>query len=165
MTQLAYSRVTNTVSSTKQLASTLAAYVSPGDVIMLTGNLGAGKTHFVKGLAEGLGINIDITSPTFSIYTPYQSGRIPLLHFDLYRLDSPEQLEDIDFYGAVEDFGVSCIEWGEKFPNEMPQNYLEIVIDVIDAESREITAIARGRESRNLLQVWAKDTKSHLARV
>ena len=165
MTQLAYSRVTNTVSSTKQLASTLAAYVSPGDVIMLTGNLGAGKTHFVKGLAEGLGINIDITSPTFSIYTPYQSGRIPLLHFDLYRLDSPEQLEDIDFYGAVEDFGVSCIEWGEKCPNEMPQNYLEIVIDVIDAESREITAIARGRESRNLLQVWAKDTKSHLARV
>ena len=165
MTQLAYSRVTNTVASTKQLASTLAAYVSPGDVIMLSGNLGAGKTHFVKGLAEGLGVNIDITSPTFSIYTPYQSGRIPLLHFDLYRLDHPEQLEDIDFYDAVEDYGVSCIEWGEKFPSEMPSNHLEIIIEVINDETREITAVAHGRESRNLLQVWAKDTKSHLAKI
>ena len=88
---LTYTRKTTTVEATRQLASTLAPYLQPGDVILLSGDLGAGKTHFVQGLAEALDIHAPITSPTFNILLAYEAGRLPLYHMDLYRLEDESQ--------------------------------------------------------------------------
>ena len=104
------------VEDTKRMAETLAAFVQAGDCIELSGDLGAGKTQFVQGLAAGLGISAQVISPTFNILLTYPGGRVPLFHFDLYRLDDALELEGIGFYDVLEDEGVVCIEWGDKFP-------------------------------------------------
>ncbi|MBQ2681090.1 MAG: tRNA (adenosine(37)-N6)-threonylcarbamoyltransferase complex ATPase subunit type 1 TsaE, partial [Eggerthellaceae bacterium] len=85
----------SSVEETKSLAGKLAAVLQPGDVILLSGDLGAGKTQFTQGLAAGLGASEAVISPTFNIVLTYGSGRLPLHHFDLYRLEASEQLEDI----------------------------------------------------------------------
>ena len=121
---------TRSVEETKQLASCLAQYVKPGDVILLKGDLGAGKTQFSQGLAEGLGIMDAVISPTFNILLEYHTGRVPLYHFDLYRLNDEEELEDIAFYETLESGGVSVIEWWDKFPDCMPEEYLSVEISV-----------------------------------
>lgn len=97
-----------------------AAQVRAGDVLALTGELGAGKTHFVKGLADGLGANVDVTSPTFTLIHEYPSGRLPLFHFDLYRLESEDELLRIGFDDYLDARGVLAIEWADKFPELMP---------------------------------------------
>ena len=93
---------------------------APGDVVVLSGDLGAGKTQLTKGLAAGLGVAEPVTSPTFNILLVHE-GRIPLYHFDLYRLESAEQLEDLDYWGTLEADGVSVVEWGDRFPEAMPE--------------------------------------------
>ena len=92
---LTYKRVTTTPLATKQLAATLAAHLRPNDVVVLIGDLGAGKTQFVQGIADGLGVKDQVTSPTFNIQVTYDGGRLPLHHFDLYRLEQEEELDDI----------------------------------------------------------------------
>lgn len=162
---LTYMRKTTTPEATKQLASTLAPYLHEGDVILLEGDLGAGKTQFVQGIAEGLGIRAAVTSPTFNILLQYEGGRIPLYHFDLYRLDDSDELEDIDFYGTVEGDGVSFIEWGSKFPEAMPFGFLQINITVDEEGVRTIKAHALGVRARSILKVWSSDSKSRLMKV
>ena len=104
--------------------SKLAPLLQPGDLISLTGDLGAGKTVFTKGLAKGLGVKENITSPTFIIISEY-AGRLPFYHFDVYRLHSDE-LTDLGyedyFYGA----GVTVVEWGDKIQDKLPTDYLSI---------------------------------------
>ena len=162
---LTYMRKTATPEATKQLASTLAPYLHEGDVILLEGDLGAGKTQFVQGIAEGLGIRASVTSPTFNILLQYDGGRLPLYHFDLYRLDDASELEDIDFYGTVEGDGVSFIEWGSKFPEAMPFGFLEIKIGIDEDGVRAVKAHAFGTRARSMLKVWASDSKSRLMKV
>lgn len=159
---LTYIRKCTSPEATKQLAATLAPYLRAGDAVVLSGDLGAGKTQFVQGVAGGLGIRDQITSPTFTVMLTYPSGSLPLYHFDLYRLDSFDEIEDTGFYETVDGDGVSFIEWGEKFPEALPYTYLEIDIRVDDQENRIVEAHAYGDRARRLLFVWAKDSKSRL---
>ena len=109
---------TSSVEETQACAAALAGVLDAGAVVTLDGDLGAGKTHFTQGLAAALGVAQAVTSPTFNLVVEYTDGRLPLYHFDLYRLDSPYQLEDLAFYEYVEGDGVSCIEWASKFPKK-----------------------------------------------
>lgn len=153
---------TESASETKQVAAALAMVVGPGDVITLDGDLGAGKTQFTQGIAEELDIEGPVTSPTFNLVITYDDGCLPLHHFDLYRLESSEELEDIDFYGIVEGDGVSCIEWASKFPDDMPEDRLEVYLEVVpistDGNSRHVKARAFGSASQ-LLDFWQQALK------
>lgn len=161
---LTYSRKVASVDAMKQLAATLAPYVHPGDAVVLSGDLGAGKTQFVQGVAAALGVRDAVCSPTFNILLTYPEGRVPLYHFDLYRLDGGEQLDDIGFYETVDGDGVSFIEWGDKFLQEMPYNYLDVRIAVNADGSRTVRIHAIGDRARQLLYVWANDSKSRLVK-
>lgn len=162
---LTYMRKTASPEATKQLAATLAAYVRAGDVIVLDGDLGAGKTQFVQGVAAALGVRDQVTSPTFNILLTYPGTSLPVYHFDLYRLEHADELGDIGFYETIDADGVSFLEWGEKFPEALPYSYLRIWIEVGEDGSRIIRAHSFGERSRQLLFLWAKDSKSRLMKV
>ena len=144
---------TQSAQDTKNVAAALAMVVGPGDVITLDGDLGAGKTQFTQGIAEELDIEGPVTSPTFNLVISYDDGCMPLYHFDLYRLEDPAELEDIDFYGIVEGDGVSCIEWASKFRDDMPEDRLEVFLEVTGEHSRTINARALGSAGQ-LLDFW-----------
>jgi tRNA threonylcarbamoyladenosine biosynthesis protein TsaE len=124
-----------------------------GDVVALAGGLGAGKTALVQGLASGLEVTGHVPSPTFNILLVHP-GTLPLNHFDLYRLERPEQLVDIDFWETLESGGVSAIEWADRFPGELPGDRLDIVIDVVGETTRSLRPIGTGSRSRALAGRW-----------
>ena len=105
--------LSNSAQETEALGEQLAAVLRPGDVVAYTGDLGAGKTAFTRGLARGLGVPDRVTSPTFTIVNEYEGGRLPLFHFDLYRMESPEELFDIGWEDYLARGGVCAVEWSE----------------------------------------------------
>lgn len=121
---------------TRRVAAELARGLGDGDVVLLDGDLGAGKTQFAQGVAEGLGVTEPVTSPTFNIMFEYTSGRVPLYHFDLYRLDDASQLEDVDFYGVTDSStpGVALVEWAPMFPDEMPEDAVHVRISRVPGD-------------------------------
>ena len=141
------------VEETQRIAAALAKVV-PGTVIALEGDLGAGKTHFTQGLARGLGVGEAVTSPTFNVMSVYDQGRLPLYHFDLYRLEDALELEDIAFYDYVEADGVSCIEWAAKFPEEIPAQALWISITTREDNVRSIEMRTASGETQVLIDAW-----------
>lgn len=116
-----------------------------GMVLCLTGDLGAGKTLFTKGVAAGLGVKADVTSPSFTLMNLYD-GRLPVAHFDLYRLDDGGDLDEIGFYEyADEPVGVAIIEWADKFPEALPPHHLLVVLSPgKNLEERRLAFTARG---------------------
>ena len=106
--------ITKSLEQTELLGKKLAAFLRPGDVIAYYGDLGAGKTAFTRGLAAGLGIQECVTSPTYTIVNEYLSGRMPLFHFDMYRLSSSEELFDIGWEDYLARGGVCAVEWSEN---------------------------------------------------
>lgn len=154
MVEAARTIESGSVEETQRIAAVLARLVSPGAIIALDGDLGAGKTHFVQGFAAGLGVNSAVTSPTFNVMCEYPEGRMPLYHFDLYRLEDPLELEDIAFYDLVEADGVSCIEWARKFADEIPSSALWVSIETNADGSRSIRASASEAQSDALMDEW-----------
>jgi tRNA threonylcarbamoyladenosine biosynthesis protein TsaE len=102
------------------LGQSEAAQLRRGDVLALCGNLGAGKTHFVKGLADALGTNTAVTSPTFTLIHEYLGGRLPLYHFDFYRLEDEDEALKIGLDEYLDGDGICVIEWADKFPGLLP---------------------------------------------
>ncbi|MCM3511748.1 MAG: tRNA threonylcarbamoyladenosine biosynthesis protein TsaE [Carnobacterium sp.] len=138
---------------TKTVAADLAKWLEPGDVILLEGNLGAGKTTFTKGLAEGLGIKRVIKSPTYTIIREYLDGRLPLYHMDVYRLEETGGM-DLGLEEYFEGDGVSIIEWATFIPEDLPQEYLQIKLMPVGEElmERELTFYPIGKRYEELMQ-------------
>lgn len=114
---------------TGKIGEQFAKEAEPGTVIALLGDLGVGKTVFTKGFAEGLGITEDVVSPTFTILETYDSGRLPLYHFDVYRIGDPEEMEEIGFDDCVYGNGVSLIEWAGLIEEIMPKGTFVVTIE------------------------------------
>lgn len=131
------------VDDTIEFAADFAKNLVGGETILLDGDLGAGKTHFVKGLAQGLGIEDVITSPTFALHNSYQ-GRLTLNHFDFYRVDDPAEAEMLgltEFFGAAG--GVCAIEWSQNVAPLLPSNCICVNIARIGENERKITITAK----------------------
>ncbi len=145
--------------ATRRAGALLGRLTQPGDVVALSGDLGAGKTVLVQGLAEGLGVVGHVPSPTFNILLVHQ-GSPPLYHFDLYRLDRPEELVDIGFWETLESDGVSAIEWADRFPGELPADRLDVRIETIDDDTRALRAEGTGPRSQALAERWLEAWRS-----
>jgi tRNA threonylcarbamoyladenosine biosynthesis protein TsaE len=145
--------LTRDARETRLAGALLGDLVEAGDVVALVGGLGAGKTALVQGLAEGLGVVGHVPSPTFNILLVHP-GRLSLNHFDLYRLERPDELVDIDFWETIESDGVSAIEWADRFPAELPADRLDVEMDVVDDTTRALRAIGTGPRSRRLAGDW-----------
>ena len=127
----------NSRSETVRLGEKMAKYLQPGDVIVLNGDLGAGKTTFTKGLAAGLGIPDMVKSPTFTIIREYQNGRLPLYHMDVYRLENGGG-EDLGLEEYFDGDGVCVVEWAEYVADELPEDFLVIHFKRTDDENKRV---------------------------
>ncbi|MCG3421264.1 tRNA (adenosine(37)-N6)-threonylcarbamoyltransferase complex ATPase subunit type 1 TsaE [Oceanobacillus jordanicus] len=134
---------------TRQVAAQLAVLLKPGDVVTLEGELGAGKTTFTKGLANGLGVKRHVSSPTFTIIKEYQ-GELPLYHMDVYRLENSE--EDIGFDEYFNGDGICVVEWAQFINEFLPEERLEIEIQYAGEESRTIQFKAYGTHFEGILR-------------
>lgn len=147
--------ISTSVEQTQKLAEHMAHQAQAGDVVLLVGDLGAGKTHFTQGFARGLDLPDVPTSPTFNLVCEYRGGRLPLYHFDLYRLESADELDDIDYYALIEGDGVSLVEWGDKFEEAVPDDCVLLDFAVHPDGSRVIRATASGPRSHALVDALA----------
>ncbi len=130
--------ISKSADETFNVGLNLAGKLSPGDVIAFHGDLGAGKTVFVRGLAHGLGLDARVTSPTFTIVNEY-NGKIPLFHFDMYRLSGSDELFEIGWEDYLGRGGICAVEWSEITEDAFPENTINIYITKIDDDTREIT--------------------------
>ncbi|MEE8449936.1 MAG: tRNA (adenosine(37)-N6)-threonylcarbamoyltransferase complex ATPase subunit type 1 TsaE [Thermodesulfobacteriota bacterium] len=143
--------ITNSLEQTIELGQSLGKTCQGGEVIALAGELGAGKTYFVKGLASGLDVEEleEVVSPSFIILREHK-GRVPLYHIDFYRLESNVQVVDIGleefFYGP----GVCAVEWAEKFSSLLPDDRLDVKINILGEQTRKFELYLRGKRFDNL---------------
>lgn len=131
--------ITSSPEETEKLGIKLGKKLCGGEVIAYRGGLGMGKTCFTRGLAAGLGYNGEVTSPTFALINEYLGGRIPLYHFDMYRISGWEDLYSTGFFEYLEQGGVIAAEWSENIENALPENTITVSIKSLGDEKREIT--------------------------
>jgi tRNA threonylcarbamoyladenosine biosynthesis protein TsaE len=127
---------TKSAEDTKELASSLAALAKPGDLVLLAGDLGSGKTTFAQGFGAGLGVQEPIVSPTFTLVRTYQ-GRLPLVHCDVYRLDHLQEVIDLGLGEHLDDGAVALVEWGDVIAPSLPADFLEVRLDYAALEQAE----------------------------
>lgn len=139
-----------TPEQTFQLGEVIGKSAQAGEVWCLTGGLGAGKTQFVKGMAKGLGYEAPVTSPTFSLQNIYPA-RLPLYHFDWYRLNKPEEVEGLGWSEWLSKDGVVVVEWGDKFPELLPSYTIHMLFDSISDQGRRL--IIQGKDDQNKSRV------------
>ncbi len=132
-----------TEAETRAVAARLAPVLRPGDVIVLAGGLGAGKTLFTGGVATGLGVEEQVVSPSFVLMRQYRSGFIPIVHVDVYRLGSINEFEDLDVFELAAD-GVLIIEWGDAVEAAVPEDHLRVEFTVEEDETRVIRFVPLG---------------------
>ena len=130
--------ITHSPEETERLGKALAALLQPGDIIAYRGDLGAGKTAFTRGLAKGLGCREQVTSPTYTIVNEYLSGRLPLFHFDMYRLASSDDLWSIGWEDYLDRGGVCAVEWSENVDDAM-ENAIWVTLESLGGDDRRIT--------------------------
>ena len=130
--------ITNSPAETEAVGAALGRVLKPGTVIAYRGGLGAGKTAFTRGLARGLGYTDSVTSPTYTIVNEYLGGRLPLFHFDMYRLASSDDLWDIGWEDYLERGGVCAVEWSENVGEAM-EGAITVSIEKLDDSTRRIT--------------------------
>jgi len=132
----------NAAAETEYLGALLGSLLQPGDFVALRGELGAGKTRFAKGVAGGLGVDqgVPVTSPTYTLMNIY-TGRIPLYHFDLYRLSGDAEVVDLGFVDYFYGEGVTLVEWPERLSEELPAERLEIVFSYLDENRRKVELV------------------------
>ena len=128
----------NSVEETIAFAHSWVRTLAPNDVVALVGDLGAGKTHFVKGLLRGLESGEDATSPTFTLLHEYRGGRLPIFHFDFYRLKNRAEIEEIGFDDYLDEGGITAIEWADRFPQTLPERTRWVRFEILDEERRRI---------------------------
>ena len=150
--------VTGSREETIALGEKIGRSLEAGDVLVLTGDLGAGKTQLTKGIAAGMGVVGDVTSPTFTIEMVYEGAEMPLYHFDLYRLDDPDQLEDTGIFDVLGADGVCSIEWGEQFADEIGDARVDVFVTRLEDEAapgeeppREVRLVAHDARGEALL--------------
>ena len=132
--------ISHSEAETEAFGERLAAALSPGAVVAYRGGLGMGKTAFTRGLARGLGCRGRVTSPTFTIVNEYEGGRLPLFHFDMYRLGSSDELFDIGWEDYLDRGGVCAVEWSENVTEAM-EGAVSVTIDVLGENTRRITIL------------------------
>lgn len=133
--------VTNSERETEELGARLGSRLEPGAVVAFTGDLGAGKTAFTRGLARGLGISERVTSPTFTIVNEYEGGRLPLFHFDMYRLGSSDELFDIGWEDYLARGGVCAVEWSENVADALEEGTISVEIRRGASEGQRVITV------------------------
>ena len=134
---------------TRALGRRLARQLCAGDVLLLWGNLGAGKSEMTRGIAEGLGVAGPVTSPSFTIMNMYDDGRVPLYHFDWYRLESAEELYEMGMEEYLGGDGVAVVEWPSQCPEAIPETHLAVHLTPVGDNERDVTFTPMG-EFRNI---------------
>jgi tRNA threonylcarbamoyladenosine biosynthesis protein TsaE len=152
------------LAGTMALGRRLAQALFPSAVIALIGQLGAGKTHLVRAIAEGLGIADSriVNSPTFVLIQEYQA-RLPIYHFDAYRLRSPSEFFDLGAHEYFSGDGVCLIEWADRVEQWLPKEYLRITMEITGETSRDVKIEARGEKYAELLTIFRSDSAGSLS--
>jgi tRNA threonylcarbamoyladenosine biosynthesis protein TsaE len=162
MAPFTYQRTSATPASTRSLAAQLGRLVAAGDVITLDGDLGAGKTCFVQGLARGMGLATrDVASPTFNIvkeHLPTRAGGLRLYHVDLYRIAGASELDELGMETYLYGDGVAAVEWMERFPSLSPPERLELRIAIEGPKQRTLTITGHGARGEALARAWLAST-------
>ncbi len=136
---------TKSVDDTRALAAEVAALAAPGDLVVLAGDLGTGKTAFAQGFARGLGVDEPVTSPAFILVRTYE-GRLPLIHLDVYRLEQMQELVDLGIAELLDEGGVTLVEWGDAVTPGLPSDFLEVRLEASDGpDDRLLTVRSVGR--------------------
>jgi tRNA threonylcarbamoyladenosine biosynthesis protein TsaE len=131
-------RLVHSAEETRAIGRELSLALPDNSVIGLSGDLGAGKTELVKGIALGLGATDPVTSPTFTLIHEYRSGRLPLFHMDFYRLETEKELDEIGFDDYLREPGICAIEWADRFPDRMPRDAIRVEIQIGSGNERLI---------------------------
>ncbi|MDO4797460.1 MAG: tRNA (adenosine(37)-N6)-threonylcarbamoyltransferase complex ATPase subunit type 1 TsaE [Coriobacteriales bacterium] len=155
--------VTRSTAETIVLGERLGRLLREGDVLVLTGDLGAGKTQLTKGIARGLGVDDDVTSPTFTIGMVYEGSQMPLYHYDLYRLEDADQLDDTGLFDVLGGDGPCVIEWGEQFADQLGDERLDVFLTRLDDEAavgeepaRNVRLVPHGTRARQIAEGLAR---------